>query len=93
MNFPQKVWIKHICDGNGYLSNDFKYIAPFHNMVCDIVMQFPNKTYLTNLFNPAFKDQVNDYIYHGFLVVTDGNIQLLNPSLNGVKEDINAPRV
>lgn len=74
MNFPFKAIISNPHDSYGYPSNDNKYITPYQDRVVTIVDKI-NNFLLTNLYIKEFKEEVNDYIFHGFLLLTEENIK------------------
>jgi hypothetical protein len=72
---PKMAIVTNISDGLGYSVNDRNYIGLAYNRVIEIVDKFENGMLLTNFYMPAFKDLLNDYSYHGFLIVSVGNIE------------------
>lgn len=74
----QKVVITQVHTGEGYISNDNKYIGPAYEHVVTLKHQLKNGLYITDWFYPEYMYLNNDYIYFGFLIVGESNITLLN---------------
>ena len=76
--FGKRAVVTEVYDGLGYKENDRKYIYPaLHQMVTIKHVFNANRgvtVYLTDFFLSEFMDQNNDYVYYGFLKVTDGNL-------------------
>ena len=73
--FPKRAIVTNVSDGLGYRSNDEKYVGLAFNRVVEIVDKLDNGMLLTNFYMPQFKGIENDYCYHGFLIVSIGNIE------------------
>jgi len=72
--YPKRAIVTKTSDGLGFMSNDAKYIDKAFNRVVEIVDEI-NGLLLTNFYIPEFKEEVNDYVYHGFLLVSSKNIE------------------
>lgn len=75
----RKCAITKIHDGLGYEKNDIKYYKKAYNQVVTLLYLIPNTQYfyITDFFLPEYIEENNDYIHYGFLIVSDGNITLL----------------
>ena len=71
---PKRAIVINVSDGLGYKNNDDEYVGRAVNRVVEIVDKFENGMLLTNFYMPEHKDELNDYCYHGFLIVSIGNI-------------------
>ena len=72
--YPKRAIVTKVSDGLGFTANDAKYIGKAFNRVVQIVDEV-NGLLLTDFYIPEFKSEVNDYIYHGFLLVSSKNIE------------------
>lgn len=72
---PREVIINRVSDGLGYKSNDHKYIGKAYHRVVTLVDSITSNIFLTDFYIPEFKDQNNDYIRNGFLIVSSGNFR------------------
>ena len=81
MKIPCKVWVKTLNDGLGYSTNDAKYMTAALNRVVTIVdiydKEGSSSMFITDFYQKEFKNVCNDYIYHGFLIVSSGNIKIV----------------
>lgn len=73
--FPKRAIVTQVYDGLGFTNNDNKYVGKAFNRVVEVVDKIDEVLLLTNFYMPEFKDEVNDYCYHGFLIVTKKNIE------------------
>ena len=75
--FPKRATVVHVSDGLGYNTNDEKYVGRALNKVFDVVDSLGGGLLLTNFYMPEFKGEVNDYCRHGFLIVSNSNIEYI----------------
>lgn len=69
--------VTNVSDGLGYINNDGKYTGKAKNQLVKLVYNLGNDFYITNFFIPEFINEKNDYIHYGFLIVSLGNVKLL----------------
>ena len=77
MDFPQRAILIKVSDGLGYHKNDEKYIGKAFNRVLNIVDTIKGNMFLTDFYIPEFKEENNDYVRYGFLIVSRKNIEFV----------------
>lgn len=77
MSINKKAVITQVHTGDGYQSNDNKYIYPAYERLVTLKHKLNNGFYITDFFNPDFINIKNDYIHYGFLIINLNNITFL----------------
>lgn len=77
MEFPKRAIVVRLSCGGGYPSNDEKYIGKAYKRVLNVVDIAIGSLFLTDFYIPEYKNENNDYVRYGFLIVSQGNIEFV----------------